>query len=334
MNVLIVVGGSIGERHLRCFGQVGAEHISLCDSSDAIRQQLAKRYKIASAFSAVDDATRHTWDAVVICTPAHLHVEHALALLPTTRAMLIEKPLATTLDALPDLFEAAKDKPVGVAYVMRGHPAVGCVKKLLSDGRIGALLQVTYTGGQHFPTYRPAYRDIYYARRETGGGAVQDAATHMFDLVQYLVGRFNSVYCDHGHQALEGVDVEDTVHLIARANEGRVMVSLALNQFMAPNESVLQLNGDRGSLRLHLHEHRYAILNHGESRWQWSETLVEDRDDLFRLQAETLLAAARGEGSMRCSLDDARHTLRINLAALESAGQRVVALDDWQGRCS
>ena len=328
MKVLVVGGGSIGERHLRCIGQVGAKHVSLCDTSDAIRKQLAERYQLSTEFSTVDNAAQHAWDAVVICTPAHLHVEHALALLPCTRAMLIEKPLATGLDTLPALFEAAKDKPVGVAYVMRGHPAVVRVKELLAEGRIGKLLQVTYVGGQHFPTYRPAYREIYYARRETGGGAVQDAATHMFDLVQHLAGRFNTVFCDYDHQALEGVDVEDTVHVTARAAERRVMVSLALNQFMAPNESFLQLNGDRGSLRLHLHEHRYAILNHGEDQWQWSETLVNHRDDLFRRQAETLQAAARGEASLPCSLDDARHTLRINLAALESAGQRVVSIED------
>ncbi len=327
MNVLIVGGGSIGERHLRCIGQVGAEHVSLCDTNDAIRKQLAERYQLTSVFSSIDDAARQTWDAVAICTPAHLHVEHALALLPGTRAMLIEKPLATKIDTLPALFEAAKDKPVGVAYVFRGHPAVERVKELLTEGRIGKLLQVTYAGGQHFPTYRPAYREIYYARRETGGGAVQDAATHMFDLMQHLVGRFNTVFCDYGHQALEGVEVEDTVHVTARAADHRVMVSLALNQFMAPNESFLQLNGDRGSLRLHLHEHRYAILNHGDDQWQWSETLVNDRDDLFRRQAESLLAAARGEASLPCTLDDARHTLRINLAALASAGQRVVAIE-------
>lgn len=327
MNVLVVGGGSIGERHLRCIGQVGADYISLCDTNDSIRKQLTDRYSLSKVFSQIERAAEHPWDAVSICTPAHLHIRHALTLLPNTKAMLIEKPLSTGLDELPALFEAAQDKPVGVAYVMRGHPAVIEVKKLLDQGRIGELKQVTYVGGQHFPTYRPAYRDIYYARRESGGGAVQDAATHSFDLVQYLAGRFNSVYCDYGHQVLEGVEVEDTVHLTARAADRVVMVSLSLNQFMAPNESILQLNGDRGSLRLHLHEHRYGVMNHGDEAWQWSEPLVHERDDLFRSQAESLLAAARGEAALRCSLEDARHTLRINLAALESAGEKVVAIE-------
>lgn len=327
MNVLVVGGGSIGERHLRCIGQVGADYISLCDTSDTIRKELSDRYSLSKVFANIEKAAEYEWDAVAICTPAHLHIRHAVTLLPKTQAMLIEKPLATGLDELPSLFEAAQDKHVGVAYVMRGHPAVIEVKKLLDEGRIGALKQVTYVGGQHFPTFRPAYRDIYYARRETGGGAVQDAATHSFDLVQYLAGRFNSVFCDYGHQVLEGVDVEDTVHLIARAADESVMVSLSLNQFMAPNESVLQLNGDRGSLRLNLHEHRYGILNHGDEAWQWSEPLVHERDDLFRRQAESLLSAAGGESALRCSLEDARHTLCINLAALESAGEKVVTIE-------
>lgn len=324
MNVLIVGGGSIGERHLRCVNQVGAERVSLCDTNDTIRKDLAERYPLSKVFADIGKAAQHEWDAVAICTPAHLHVQHALKLLPSTRAMLIEKPLAISLDGLEPLLEAAREKPVGVAYVMRGHPAVQAVKEQLDDGRIGELKQVTYVGGQHFPTFRPAYREIYYARREMGGGAVQDAATHSFDLIQYLAGRFDSVFCDYGHQALEGVEVEDTVHLTARAAHNRVMVSLALNQFMAPNESMLQLNGDRGSLRLQLHEHRWGLFNHGDEAWQWSEPLVNERDDLFRRQAETLLAAANGKPAFRCSLEDARHTLCINLAALESAGEKVV----------
>jgi predicted dehydrogenase len=327
MKLLIVGGGSIGERHLRCFQQVGAGHVALCETSAPRRQEIADHYGVAEAFGSVEESARRNWDAAVICTPAHLHVPHARLLLPRTAALLIEKPLATRLAEAEALVEAARGNLVSVAYVYRAHPAVDAVRELLTAGRLGRLLQVVVVAGQHFPTFRPAYRDTYYADRLTGGGAVQDAATHLFDLAQYLAGRFDWVFCDYAHQALEGVSVEDTVHLTARANQEQVLVTVAVNQFMAPNETTVQLNGSLASARIHFHEHRYAVLAHGDPAWQWSEPLVHDRDDLFCIQARRFLDLCAGRSPPACSLQDALGTLQVNLAALESAGVRRVPIE-------
>ena len=324
VNVLIVGGGSIGERHLRCFHQVISGDVALCEVDQHRRAELVARYGVEVAPAGVDEAARRSWDAVVVCTPAHLHVEHAIRLAPATGALLLEKPLSTRLDTLDALRSATEGKYVQVAYVSRAHPAVEQVRRLLEDGEIGELLQVTIVAGQHFPTFRPAYREIYYTDRATGGGAVQDAATHLFNLVHYFAGRFDWVFCDYAHQALEGVEVEDTVHFAGRAGNGRVMVSIALNQFMAPNESWVQLNGTEGSIQLMLHDHRWGILRHGEDSWSWSDALVHERDDVFLLQARAFLEAASGRGPNLCDLDEAVHTLCVNLAALESNGtQRI-----------
>ena len=326
MNVLIVGGGSIGERHLRCFQQTGLCQVTLCEPLDERRARLVAEYKLEQAFASLDEAVKQAWDAAVICTPANLHVEHTLRLAPRTAAFLIEKPLATRLEDVTRLEEVARQKPLEVAYVYRAHPAVHAVRRLLDEGAIGQLRQVVASSGQHFPTFRPAYREIYYRDRASGGGAVQDAATHMFDAVQYLAGRFDWVWCDYGHQVLPGVEVEDTVHLTGRIADGSVMVNVTLNQFQAPNETWLQLNGDRGTLRIHFYEHRYGLLKHGETSWQWSEPLVHERDDLFRRQAAAFLEVAAGRAPSVCNLASARHTLRVNLAALESAGERRIPI--------
>ncbi len=326
VEILVVGGGSIGERHLRCFQQIGCE-VALCEASEARRQEIVERYHLRRSFAAIEEAAKEPWHGIAICTPAHLHVEHASALAPATSAFLIEKPLCTRLEDIDKLRSAMTDKVVQVAYVLRHHPAVQRIRAMLADGEIGTLHQVTVVAGQHFPTFRPAYRDIYYAKRETGGGAVQDAATHLFDLIQHFAGPLDWIFCDYAHQQLEGVEVEDTVHLIGRTaaiGGSRVLVSLALNQFMAPNETHLQLNGSRGSLGLRLHEHKAGLFLHGDADWTWTEPLVTERDDLFRAQAESFLEAATGQRPPVCSLEDGARALRVNLAALESGatGQR------------
>ncbi len=326
LDVLVVGGGSIGERHLRCFQQVEPCRVSICESMDERREGLVKSYGV-TGYRSVSEAVSMNWDLVVIATPAHLHIEHAIAFQDSTSAWLIEKPLGVSMDRVDELQRITSDRIVGVAYVYRAHPAYQAVRKMIQENAYGAVRQVTIVSGQHFPTFRPAYRDIYYTDLKTGGGAVQDAATHLFNLMQYLVGPLDWVFCDYDHQALPGVVVEDTVHLTARAG-GDVMLNLSINQFMSPNESVVQVNAIEGSLRVNAHQHRYGVMRCGETEWTWSDTLISERDELFRLQAQYTVDACEGRGPVLCSLDEAVHTLKVNLAALESKGARVIQIED------
>ena len=324
MKVLCVGGGSIGERHLRCFQQTPPCTVSICETLDERRERLVKDYGV-EGFASIDEAATREWDLVVIATPANLHISHTLAFKDVTKAWMIEKPLSTNFDRIDELKAASKGKVLNVAYVFRNHPAVQAVRKMIQDRAYGEPLQLTVTGGQHFPTFRPAYREIYYNDRRTGGGAIQDGATHTFDMIQHLVGPLDWVFCDYDHQALEGVDVEDTVHVTARA--GGVMVSQTLNQFGAPNASCIQVNAKEGSMRLALHEQRYGTMRLGETEWDWSEQLLHERDDLFRLQAKHMVEACLGNREVLCSLDEGIRTLKVNMAALASRGERVVRIE-------
>lgn len=325
-EVLIVGGGSIGERHLRCFGQIGCQ-TALCEIEADRRARLIEQYDVRLGFSSLEEAARRPWDAVVVCTPAHLHVPHALSLLGGgTRSLLIEKPLATCIEDAQALLPHTSGAMVGVAYVLRASPLVQEVRQVLSAGQIGDVLAVVVESGQHFPTFRPAYRDIYYRDRRTGGGAVQDAATHMFDLAQYLAGPFDWIFCDYEHQALEGVVVEDTVQAVGRSGGGRTLVSIALNQFMAPNETTVRLNGRAGSIEIRFHEARWGMYRHGEGDWSWNPPVSKDRDELFRIQARRFRAACEGREPMLCSLAEAMHSLEIQVAALASQGTRRIPI--------
>jgi predicted dehydrogenase len=102
-------------------------------------------------------------------------------------------------------------------------------------------------------------------------------------------------------------------------------VSYSLNQFQAPNESTLQFNTARGSVRIEVHHRRWGILRLGETSWNWHEVPALERDEPFVTQANRFLDAIEGKPSRLCSLEAGVQTLRFNLAALAAAesGQRV-----------
>ncbi len=246
-RILIVGGGSIGERHLRCFERTGRAEVSLCEIRPDLREQLAGRYALARTFASLEEALKHPWDAGVICTPAHLHIPMATQFAERSVAVLIEKPLSTKLEGIEEFIQLIEMKrlPVSVAYVLRQHPGLIAMKRAVDSKHYGRPVQVVMMGGQHFPFYRPAYRETYYTQHETGGGAIQDALTHSLNAAEWLVGPVTQLVADAEHCVLEGVEVEDTVHVLTR--HGSVLGSFSLNQHQPPNESTLTVICDCGA---------------------------------------------------------------------------------------
>ena len=317
-HILIVGVGSIGHRHLRCFQNTGRAQISLCDTNQALGAKLAQQYGITRLHSDLDIALNDNPDAVVICTPAHLHIDMATRAATSGAALLIEKPLSTTTDGLEQFRAVLTENNIlcSIAYVMRHHPVLIDIKNVVASGRFGKPLQLTLTSGQHFPYYRPAYREIYYTDHATGGGAIQDAITHMMNATQWLLGPVSSLVCDAGHQALEGVTVEDTVHVLTR--HGQTMGSLTLNQFQYPNETTLSIIFERGSIRCDLHDNTWYYCAEIAGGWNLGAEHHLERDDLFERQAAHFLDVLEGREQPSCTLDAAVHTLHTNLAMLSS----------------
>ncbi|MEZ6129263.1 MAG: Gfo/Idh/MocA family oxidoreductase [Planctomycetaceae bacterium] len=323
-NILVIGGGSIGERHVRCFQKSGRATVALCEMRDELRESVTQRYDLPASFATLTDALPHSFDAAVVCTPAHLHIPMALDLARHNIGLLIEKPLSMSPDGIDDLRHEVQSRnlPASVAYVLRSHPAMEAIKAFLDTGTFGQPVQVVAVGGQHFPFYRPAYREIYYTKHETGGGAIQDALTHIVNAAEWMVGPITRLVADAEHCLLDGVDVEDTVHMITR-HAGRdgtsVLGSFSLNQHQAPNENSLTIICERGTVRCDLHSHRWLTCSEPGANWKVEQQFDMDRDEMFIRQAAAFLDYLEGSAEAACSLQQGQQTLRVNLAALQSA---------------
>ena len=324
-RILIVGVGSIGQRHLRCFQATGRAELSLCETNTQLRRQIAEQYAVDRAYADLDAALSDPHDAVVIATPAQLHVPMAIKLAEAGLHLLIEKPLSTSLEGIDSLKQLIQRKHlvVAVAYVYHAHPAFQEMKQAVEAGRFGRPVQVIANCGQHFPTYRPAYRDIYYTDRATGGGAVQDAITHVINAAEWLVGPIDRLVADVAHQVLEGVEVEDTVHVIAR--HGNIQGCYSLNQHQAPNETTLTVVCHDGTCRFEFHKNRWRWMTEPGGDWHDEDNGPLERDALFTHQADAFLNALEGTKPPLCTLDEGVQTLRVNLAILESSEQQ-----SWQ----
>ncbi len=322
-RVLVVGVGSIGERHVRCFQNTGRAIVSICEVNDSLREVIADRYKIEQQYVNIETALQAEHDAVVVAVPAHLHISIAQQAAETGLHLLIEKPLSTSLAGIEQLQQTIEEKKLvaAVAYVYRAAPALAAMKRALDSGRFGVPVQLVAVSGQNFPSFRPAYRETYYRDHATGGGAIQDAITHVLNAGEWLVGPIDRLVADAAHQILPDVDVEDTVNIITR--QGNVLGSYSLNQHQAPNESTITVICERGTVRFEFHRHRWRWMT--DADWQEGESETIERDTLFIRQASAFLDAVESQAAPLCRLEEGLQTLRVNLAALTSVNQQ-----QWQ----
>lgn len=336
--VAVVGAGSIGERHARCFGQTGRASIVLCDVDANRVGEVASRIGTERALTSFEELLALPLDAAVVATPAPFHIPQAKQFVLHGIPVLIEKPLSLSMDDVAELIEVSEQEevPTSVAYVLRGHSVYSKVRDVVNGGTIGNPLELILQSGQNFPFYRPAYRETYYAHRESGGGAIQDALTHFINLAEWILGPTTSVQADANRLVLQGVSVEDTVHVVARHED--VMATYALNQHQAANETTLTIVGTRGMVRGEVHSNTVRTIHQPDQDWEIQRLPEFDRDYLFMKQANAFLDQIDLGTPAACSLREAAASLATQIAILEASHQaewsfveRAATTDDRKG---
>jgi predicted dehydrogenase len=137
--------------------------------------------------------TRDDVQLVDVCTPGDSHAEIAIAALEAGKHVLCEKPLANTVaeaEAMVEAATAAQTRGVRsmVGFNYRRVPAVALARKLVQDGRVGAVRHVRAQYLQDWivdPNFPLVWR---LQKDKAGSGALGDIGAHIIDLAQHVAG--------------------------------------------------------------------------------------------------------------------------------------------------
>jgi predicted dehydrogenase len=319
-RVLLIGGGGIGERHLRCFLATGRCAVAVAEVNPDRLAALRAAYGVDGGTDASTLLASGRFDAVVVATPAPLHLPFARLALEHGCHVLIEKPLALELDGIDALLSQARaaNRTVAVGYVFRANPLFQAARRHLAERDLLRHIRLaTIVSGQPFDLYRPDYTRTYYASPAQGGGAIQDAATHLADLLNWFLGPAQHVAAQAAHLVLPGVTVEDTVNLVSR--HPGALASLSLNQFQAANELTATFHMPDRMVRIEAHLGRFGEYSRARPDWAWQTPAKVERDTPFVAQAAAFLDAADGRGPPLCTLDEGVAALHFQLAIRDSS---------------
>ena len=191
LRIGIIGGGAISQvAHLPVLKKLKMVELpAICDTDLPKARALADRFGIKDAFDDIEDLLRYeALDAVVICSPNHLHESHILAALSAGLHVLVEKPLAMSAASAQRIVRAAEKRGriVMVGMNHRYRPDVQIVRGFVQGGELGTIESVR--GSWH--VFRPSRAHLGWRQRrdQAGGGAMLDLGLSILDLGLWLGG--------------------------------------------------------------------------------------------------------------------------------------------------
>ncbi|MGH7018946.1 MAG: Gfo/Idh/MocA family protein [Brevundimonas sp.] len=188
-------------------------------------------------------------EAVVISTPPQFHEALAVAALDASKHVLIEKPMAPTLEACQRMVEAAdrNGRLLTVGFNHRYFDAVKRVREAITSGAIGTLTHVKgFTGHTGLSEFKAGWM---YDPAVMGGGALADNGVHMLDLCRYLMGDVAEVYGHSANSVWNLGAAEDNAFALMRSDAGVVGSLHASWSEWKGYRFHIEAYGDRGMAR-------------------------------------------------------------------------------------
>jgi len=327
--------GSMGRNHLRVIGaNAGAQLVAIADplraALDAATAQAGAR-GFTEPLAMIAEADL---DAIVIAAPTTAHLPLALAAIGRGIPVLVEKPLAPTVDEALELVAASRATgvPVQVGHVERFNPAVRELGRLLHVERwLSTVFAITTRRAGPFPA---RIRDV---------GVTVDLATHDVDICCWIAGeRPVRVHAETAQRI--HADHEDLLYGLLHFPSG-VVAQLDVDWLTPAKRRQLVVVGEEGMFELDFLTQRltftratdttnprliggYAPTFEGEVQ-ELSVATVEP----LGLQLEAFLGVVRSGGRPEIDAEDGLWAVAIAKALLEAAGRHeVVTIDGFAVR--
>ncbi|MBC7237894.1 MAG: Gfo/Idh/MocA family oxidoreductase, partial [Chloroflexi bacterium] len=224
LNIAVVGCGWAGRRHALAFLHTGA---TLRWAVDLERSRADQVAKLSSTAQVAEDYRRALDDphveAITLCLPHHLHAPIAIEALHAGKHVLVEKPLAATLEEADAMIAAAEaaGRILMVAENVRFDPLYLRIQALLEEGVIGQPALIQMTRECYLRRSFLEERRWFLDERAAAGGIMMSGGIHDFETMRMLIGEIEQVQALRAPQRFLEMEGDDTsVALVRFRGEG------------------------------------------------------------------------------------------------------------------
>ncbi|RLB72156.1 MAG: gfo/Idh/MocA family oxidoreductase [Deltaproteobacteria bacterium] len=276
IRIGLVGCGRIAKRHSELLGYNQIKGACLTAVCDLVKE---KSEKIGAAFNVPYYTNMHEMmkkealDAVSILTPSGIHAENVIELAPYQKHLIVEKPMALTLDDADAMIAAcdANDIKLFIIKQNRFNLPVMKLREAMIQGRFGKLVmgtvRVRWCRPQHYYDLDP-WRGTW----ANDGGVLTNQASHHIDLLEWMMGDVESVFAK-SRTALVDIETEDTAVVTLQFTNGALGIIEATTAARPKDlEGSISILGEKGTVVIG----GFAV--NEMKTWNFLEEIESDRD--------------------------------------------------------
>ncbi len=252
----------MGRYHaLQYHDMASAQLVAVCDARSEVAQHYASLYH-CRAYTTVDDLlANEQLDAVSLTVPTSYHYKLAIQLLESGIPLLVEKPIAQTIEQAQDIIRLATQKQVclTVGHIERFNPAVTALKSLIDSEKMGPVISIHTRRVSPMPTQ---IRDANVAI---------DLAVHDVDIICWFLKKRPHTVTRFGHAFTLG-DRDDLATIMMAFDDA---VGISEVHWLSPmKERKLTLTALKGSAELDFVNQTLRWMTEGDVAWRSSSVTM------------------------------------------------------------
>ena len=286
LRIAIIGVGWAGERQVKAIRELGRKVTVAClvDNDTDFLAAKAGELNVDKTYTNYHDALAdNNIDAVSICTPHPLHCPMAREAAAAGKHILVEKPMAVTVDEATRMIEAAEANNVKlfVAESLCYTSMSQALRAIIENGQyVGELVAASFVGGFRSPNFGYAGRRDWLTKPDQGGtGTWTLHGIHSMAQLRYVLGEVKTVYMQEHHAAsFERPDIEGTMSGTLTLERGLNVSVLQTCEVKLPGDFLgYTLYGDQGIV--HASRDGYTIVDHNGNRSEriaWPEAELSE----------------------------------------------------------
>ena len=241
----IIGCGSIAASHFRAYKDNAVKLVAVHDLNPLALAAFSEEHGIQSYRDYRLLLDSEDIDILSICTPPSSHEELAVTALSRNINVLLEKPMANSLDSAKKIYDAAGRSKglLMIGFRHRFFSAIQKIRELVTRGRIGN--PVMFFNNFSAPAF--GMKDKWFSRKEiSGGGSMLDTGSHSVDLFRFLIGEVSESKAILASNFLKN-GVEDTAVLLVKSESGCIG-TLSSSWGAGCSSAFIDIHGDMGRI--------------------------------------------------------------------------------------
>lgn len=278
-NILVIGYGNIAKRHILNIKNIYPNYYI-----DVLKKKRIKNKDkhVRNFYFDKKNINKLNYDFVFICSNTNTHFLYLNLFSDTKAKVFVEKPILNKNDEIKKTinFRDSFKKNVIVGYVLRFHPIIIKLKKLIDMNSIGKIVDIEFSSSSYVKFWNIKNKRLSYLDFKKGGGAINELS-HEIDLVIYLFGSLKIIKVFNIKKIFES-NVEEGYKLFGKV-KSQAKIFLNINFNCVEERRVLIIKGENGQLIINLLKNEITFLNYSSLKIK-KFTSTEGRNIRFKRQ--------------------------------------------------